>query len=133
MVGNVKSLKWLEGKWHQRGSALYEEWNFSGDTLANGMGYMLSDDGEQVPHEIMQIKNKNGHICFTALTQKQNNEVPVDFQIVAIKRNSFTAENMLHDYPQRIVYQLLGDSQMKAYIEKINKSDRRVFSFERVR
>lgn len=133
MAGSVKGFRWLEGKWHQRGSELYEEWNFSGDSVANGMAYMLSDDGEQVPHEIMQIKYRNGQFYFTALTQKQNNEVPVEFPIVLMKKSMFVAENKQHDYPQRIVYQRAGNSQIKAFIEKLNKSKRSLFSFERVR
>lgn len=128
---SLLQLKWLEGKWHQPNTDRFEEWHFASDTVANGTAYIMSDDGEAVLDEIMQIKNQGQKLWFTALVKKKDTEEPVSFEIVAIKENSFFAENAKHDFPQRIVYQLKGGNRLKAYIEDLKKTKRVNFLFQR--
>lgn len=129
---SVRQFQWLQGKWKQPNTDRYEEWNIANDSLANGMAYILSDDGEAVPDEIIQIRYRNGQFYYVTIVKKQNAELPVEFKIVSSNSGSLVAENPTHDFPQRIVYKLKKNGSLLAYIEDLQKTKRINFEFERV-
>ena len=129
---SVRQFQWLQGKWKQPNTDRYEEWNIASDSLANGMAYILSDDGEAVPDEIIQIRYRNGLFYYVTIVKKQNAELPVEFKIVSSSSGSLVSENPTHDFPQRIVYKLQKNGSLLAYIENLQKTKRINFEFERV-
>ncbi len=129
---SVRQFQWLQGKWKQPNTDRYEEWNIANDSVANGMAYYLSDDGEAVPDEIIQLRYRNGSFYYVTIVKKQKDELPVEFKVVTATSSTLIAENPDHDFPQRIVYKRKNDRSLVAYIEDLKKTKRVNFEFERL-
>lgn len=128
----LKNFKWLEGVWQQKGTDRFEKWTFVSDTIANGLAYIVSDDGEAVPDEILQLKATGGKVYYMPLVKNQNGGKVVEFPIIKSNSRMFAAENPHHDFPQRIVYIRKSATKLMAYIETLQKKKRIVFEFLKV-
>jgi len=131
-ANTLMNYKWLEGVWQQKGTDRFEKWTFASDTIANGLAYILSDDGEAVPDEILQLIATGGKVYYMPLVKNQNGGRVVQFLIVKSNEQMFVAENPQHDFPQRIVYKRKSATEMMAYIETLQKKKRSVFYFTKV-
>ncbi len=125
----VSDFNWLKGKWQEVHSGDIENWEFPGDTVGNGLGYIPNEEGEIVPNEVMQLVQRPDGFYFIALVNNQNGGQPVPFKITSWKTTSFVAENPGHDFPQRIIYNLKGNGKLQATIEGTLKGKRKQVKF----
>ena len=121
-------LSWLAGCWSsdsaEQGSG--EQWTpvFGGTLL--GIGRTVKD-GKTVSFEYMQIRaTKDGGIEFVA---QPGGRPPTAFSLLSIGDKSVTFENLKHDFPHRVVYELSGESELRARIEGMKNGTARVIEF----
>jgi hypothetical protein len=123
----LADLGWLSGSW-DNGDTLrrYEEqWMKPGGTSMLGMSRTVGK-GRTVAHEFLQIKqDTTGEIFYVANPSGQSQAA---FKLVKFGTGELVFENPEHDFPQRIVYRLNGDT-LVARIEGVNKGKQRGVDF----
>jgi hypothetical protein len=115
-----KNFEWLKGSWimkKKNGSAIMENWQQLNDSTLAGESMNFSVTGMSSVSENMQITFRNNSYNFVSIVNGQNNNEPVSFGITAYSENGFTAENPAHDFPKRIVYQLINKDSIYAFID----------------
>jgi Domain of unknown function (DUF6265) len=129
-------LMGLQGVWERYNgkNILYESWKKGADGQLYGKSYTLSAQ-DTIPVETMTLRHKGKQIIFSAIDMKENQAVPTDFSLTKTDRQSFFFENPSHDYPKRIVYDLVSKDSLHAWIDGgPNEKDSRVdFYFRRVK
>jgi hypothetical protein len=124
---SIKQFSWLVGNWKLEKEEAYEKWEVVNDTTLGGIGYHFKveehdkDETDIIFDESIRLISRGDKFYYIPAPRNQNGGKEVEFEIVSFTKNSFTAENLKHDFPNRIVYKLEGDNQLHAYIEGKNK------------
>jgi hypothetical protein len=126
---SVKYFAWLEGEWQLEGQPSFEVWQIQNDSLMLGGSYH-AEGKDYVRNENMQITYSNGQFYFIPTVFGQNGNKPVTFKIVSYTENSFIAENLQHDFPQRISYELTAPGKLSAYISGIDNELEKQVAFK---
>lgn len=116
----VKKFEWLKGSWimkKKNGGAIMENWQQLNDSTLAGESLNFSVTGMSSVVENMQITLRNNRYSFVSIVTGQNNNQPVSFNITSYSDTGFTAENPGHDFPKRIVYQLINKDSIHAFID----------------
>jgi Domain of unknown function (DUF6265) len=116
----VKNFEWLKGSWimkKKNSSAIMENWQQLNDSTMAGESVNFSVTGSSSVSENMQITFRNNRYNFVSIVNGQNNNEPVSFSITSYTDTGFTAENPAHDFPKRIVYQLINKDSIHAFID----------------
>ncbi|MFT3704016.1 MAG: DUF6265 family protein [Agriterribacter sp.] len=121
MIAQSKSssFNWLTGEWQmKRGDRkLTEHWEHTNDTLLNGRSYMVDSKGAQKLLESVELKYMEHSWYYVPIVQDQNNRQPIQFRIMLAEKNKFVAENLQHDFPKRITYELVTADSLHAWID----------------
>ena len=127
----LDDLRWLSGCW-DNGDTLrrYEEqWMKPAGTSLLGMSRTVAN-GKTVAYEFLQIRQeKTGDIFYMANPSGQEQAI---FKLVKFETGELIFENPEHDFPQRIIYHLKGDSLI-ARIEGMSKGKQRSSDFPMIR
>lgn len=117
-----KPLHGLTGLWKMdsKRGALYEEWQVSGDNQLMGRSYKINNNDTIVLENVV-ISLQGNAIFYTPVVRDQNNQQPVPFKLISYNNNRYVFENKEHDYPQRVIYELVSSSELRARIEGNNK------------
>jgi hypothetical protein len=131
-----KALHGLTGLWKMDGTrgGLYEEWQAGGDNQLKGRSYKIKNNDTVVLENVILSLQEND-IFFTPVVHDQNNQQPVPFKLVSYNNNRYVFENKGHDYPQRVIYELVSANELYARIEgsKNGKESGSDFVYRRVR
>ena len=123
----LNDLHWLSGCW-DNGDTLHrheEQWMKPAGTSILGMSRTVAN-GKTVAHEFLQIRQeKNGDIFYVASPSGQEQGF---FKLIKFDSGELVFENPEHDFPQRIIYRLKGDSLI-ARIEGTSKGKQRSSDF----
>lgn len=118
-AGDLRKLSWIAGCWASDGgeTGSVEQWMpLAGDTLL-GVSRIVKN-GKTIEHEFMQIRPENGRIAYIALPSGQTQ---ASFPLASVTDSKAVFENPQHDFPQRIVYELVqsasGPQRLHARIE----------------
>ena len=112
----LNALNWLAGCWFGRSgnNEFREHWMRPAGGLMIGMGRTMSG-GKLVSHEAMRIELDNtGTPVFVA---KPSGQLEASFKRVKSDEKSIEFENPMHDFPQRVKYQLNLEGGLDARIE----------------
>ena len=128
---DIEKLAWLAGCWAsddaEPGSG--ERWLLIGEVLI-GVSRTIRE-GKPAEVEHMEIGHlADGKLAFVAHPSGQR---AVTFVLRRIRDGEVVFENREHDYPQRIVYALEGDSKLRARIEGTQADAPRVVEFPMTR
>lgn len=131
-----KPLFGLIGSWKMdspRGT-IYEEWQVRGDTQLSGRSYKIKNNDTLVLENVI-ISLQGNTIFYTPVVQDQNNQQPVPFRLISCNNNRYVFENKEHDYPQRVIYDLVSANDLRARIEgsKGGKEMGSDFNYSRVK
>ena len=75
----------------------------------------------------MQIRAvESGQLAFIAMPSGQKTVV---FPLLRLGETEVVFENPQHDFPQRVIYQLEGETKLRARIEGMRKGALRVIEF----
>jgi len=119
LFGQQSEFSWLMGTWKEKDENAFEVWTKEGDWLS-GSAYKIDPSGNKTfTEEIKLVKKGNDFYYVPDVAGPQG---PVEFRITAFDKNSFTAENPLHDFPKKIVYKKISDQQLEATISHADTS-----------
>ena len=127
-AADISQLAWLGGCWKsdtaEPGSG--EHWlPLAGGTLL-GVSRTVKQ-GKTVEFEFMQIRAaESGQLAFIAMPSGQKTVV---FPLLRLGETEVVFENPQHDFPQRVIYQLEGETKLRARIEVMRKGALRVIEF----
>jgi hypothetical protein len=117
-TNEFKPLHGLTGLWKMDGKrgAIYEEWQVSGDNQLTGRSYKINNN-DTILLENVVISLQGNAIFYTPVVRDQNNRQPVPFKLISYNNNKYVFENKEHDYPQRVIYELVSANDLRARIE----------------
>lgn len=125
-----KKLFALEGVWKMNGkrAVICEEWKRIGKNYMQNKGYMIKGADTTITERVALTKTKEG-IFYTSTVEDQNNKKPIAFKMTSATENMFVFENPGHDFPKRIVYQLVSADSLHAFIDDAAEGTKKVQHF----
>lgn len=114
----MQQLTWMEGEWHSKmqGKEIIEKWKLEDDSTLVGTSYFVKEL-DTLLSENMTISIRNGDLCFNAQVSDQNDGETVPFKVLKMEEKKVHFENLLHDFPQQIVYYSTTKDSLAAYID----------------
>jgi len=109
----------LEGKWimkTKRGTIIGEEWIKVDDSYLQNKGFFIKGADTIITERVSLKETKEG-IFYTSTVEDQNNKQPIPFKLTSSVDHTFIFENPEHDFPKRIIYQLISSDSLHAYID----------------
>lgn len=119
-MDNTKKFEWLKGTWMMKkknGGAIIETWIIGNDSTLNGESLSISATGISKVLESLELSHRKGEYYYTSTVKGQNNNQAVSFKITSHSETGFVAENPEHDFPKRIIYELIGKDSVHAFID----------------
>ncbi|MGC4100652.1 DUF6265 family protein [Ferruginibacter sp.] len=115
---DFKRLYALEGTWRMKTKRglLCEEWKKINDDHLQSRGYIIRNN-DTIINERVALTRQGDDIFYTSTVENQNNKQPVAFKMTKQQGNSFIFENPQHDFPKRIVYELVNTDSLHAFID----------------
>jgi Domain of unknown function (DUF6265) len=113
-----KQLYALEGVWRMqtKKGAIHEVWRKVNKNYLRSTGFFVKDK-DTVVTERVALQNLSDDIYYTSAVEEQNNKRPVSFTLTSGKGGVFIFENPKHDFPKRIVYELVNNDSLHAWID----------------
>jgi hypothetical protein len=123
----LESFASLAGCWERndRGSIFAEMWMKPAGTSIMGTGRTVKN-GKTADYEYLRIEQREDAIYYVAKPRANAQETA--FKLVKWAANDFVFENPEHDFPQRILYKINGDS-LTARIEGTRNGKTSAFDF----
>ena len=113
-----KKLYALEGTWKMKTKKgfLCEEWKKMNKNYMQSRGYMIKGTDTTINERVALTRTKDD-IYYTSTVEDQNEKKPVAFKLTSANGHVFIFENPVHDFPRRIVYDLVTPDSLHAYID----------------
>jgi uncharacterized protein YciI len=115
----------LLGTWKMENKEVYEHWDKLNDQTLKGFSYEIKD-GHMTVSEYLDITQSNNKIIYTATVLNQNQRKGINFKLTKTD-STFTFENPNHDFPKRIVYQKLTDTEI---LVQVSDGTKKGFSYK---
>ncbi|MDP1621845.1 MAG: DUF6265 family protein [Bacteroidales bacterium] len=100
----------LHGTWKVENREVYEHWDRLNDNSLKGFSYHFKN-GQMTVSEYVDIYRTENEIIYTAAVLNQNQGKGIDFKLVKTD-SAFIFENPDHDFPKRISYQKITDTEV---------------------
>lgn len=131
---SVEVAGWLGGCWQReaRGRLVTEHWMKPAGGAMLGMSRTVSNN-KMTEYEFLQIRQQDdGEVYYIA---KPSGQPEASFKLIKSGPHELIFANPQHDFPQRIIYRLEGESSLKARIEgSVNGKERGIdFPYSRIR
>lgn len=104
----------LVGTWKTENKETYEHWDQPNANTMKGFSYRMKD-GQMIISEYLDISKRGKDIIYTAVVLNQNQGKGIEFKLTKTD-SAFTFENQTHDFPKKIVYQKVSDTQVKVWV-----------------
>ena len=119
----LEKMNWLLGNWENEmpEGVLTETWTKENDSTFSGTTYFIINKEDTVHSETIILKQQNDELIYRPTVKGQNNDEPLDFKLSSESENSFSFENPKHDYPQKIVYKKVNETNLVATISGIQQ------------
>lgn len=117
---STMQFEWLKGGWvmkTKKGNTIIENWSITNDSTLAGKSSYISSAGTSTVSETLQLVYRNAGYYYISAVKNQNNNEAVSFTITHYSAKGFIAENPKHDFPKRIVYELVTTDSLHAYID----------------
>lgn len=113
----LEKMNWLTGNWEQKlpDGTLKETWTKQNDSTFIGNSYFINTK-DTVHFESIKLTQKDEELIYSATVVGQNNDEAVDFKLTSDADNTFAFENPAHDYPQKITYKKVNETNLIATI-----------------
>jgi Domain of unknown function (DUF6265) len=114
----LKTFSFLTGSWEMKTKTgkIVERWQKHSDSLT-GSSHKYNAKGDSILTETIVLKKIDGTWNFCVTGYEKGNEGKTNFTLISTANNTFTFENKAHDFPQQIVYQNKGKTELLAWIE----------------
>jgi len=131
----LNKIHWLVGNWEYKSKInITESWRIVSDTLLAGNSYTIRGT-DTLSSEKTEIVLKRGKLIYNVQVKEQNNGIVIPFLMTKCTNDSLIFENVLHDFPQKIIYKKIDNDNIVAAIEgKIEgKTKHKDFFYKRVK
>jgi hypothetical protein len=127
----LEKMNWLIGNWENEmpEGVLTETWTKENDSTFSGTTYFIINKEDTVHSETIILKQLNDELVYRPTVKGQNNDEPVDFKLSSESENSFSFENPKHDYPQKIVYKKVNETNLVATISGMQQGKQSTESY----
>lgn len=134
-AGPLQKASWILGEW-QNGSnhGIYTEtWTQENDSTYTAESYYIIEN-DTPSNESIRLEQHGNGLLYIPTAAGQNNNQPVTFRQTSATDKQLVFENPNHDFPSTIVYTLVNDDSLVAYIagKKAEKPDTLFFPMNRV-
>lgn len=111
LPGKIKELSWLMGRWEDKSEQgmLSETWKALNDSTYTAETY-YETQGDTVFAEKIRLEEHRNGIAYIPVVSDQDGGKPVTFRLTSSGRSRAVFENKRHDFPRKLVYELIGDS-----------------------
>lgn len=114
----------LQGSWKMENKEIFEHWDKLNENSLKGFSYSVKN-GQIIVSEYLDISRTENEVFYTATVLNQNQGEGITFKLVEAD-NTYTFENLHHDFPKRIVYQKLSDAEV---FVQVSDGQERGFSY----
>jgi len=116
-----KQLHVLQGTWKMqtKRGAVCEEWKLLNKDCLQSRGYYIKG-ADTIVNETVVLQNKANGVFYTSTVVNQNEGKPTRFKLTSSANSKFVFENPEHDFPKRIVYELVNRDSIHAFIDDGN-------------
>jgi hypothetical protein len=114
---SLTTFGWLKGEWISKSSSstTSESWRKVSEVTLEGIGVTEQNDANKPKtEETLRLVEMSDQVFYIA--KVGHNELPVAFEAVSCGKNNVTFENLKHDFPKRLVYQLLAEDKMSVTV-----------------
>lgn len=113
----LKVANWLLGDWQNvsANGTYTESWVQQNDSMYNGQSYFIIEN-DTPSRESITIECIGHDVFYKPTVDGQNNNQPVAFKLTFASEKQLVFENRKHDFPQKIVYNLIHTDSMVAWI-----------------
>lgn len=114
----LEKMSWLVGEWENTmpEGVLTETWSKSNDSTFIGKTLFINEK-DTLHSEDIVLTQKGENLLYIPTVKGQNDDKPVEFKMMESKiENEFAFENPKHDYPQKIVYKKVNETNLVAAI-----------------
>ncbi len=113
----LKKMEWLVGSWEQKlpDGTISETWKKENDSTFSGKSFFIKEK-DTIHLESIKLTQKADDLLYIPTVSGQNNNEPTTFTLTSDAENAFTFENPAHDYPQKISYKKVSDTNLIATI-----------------
>ncbi|OYU81892.1 MAG: hypothetical protein CFE23_03185 [Flavobacterium sp. BFFFF1] len=113
----INNASWVVGRWENasRAGLLVETWKKQDDsTYIGSSAFMVGNETKFF--EKIKLEQHDTIVTYTATVKDQNNGEPVSFNLTSATKTQLVFENPGHDFPQKIIYNLVGNDSLIAEI-----------------
>ena len=110
----VARVEFLLGTWQVEGKQTYESWTKVAGTLI-GESYKIIQGNKKVTEE-MEIKFADNKVVYTATVLNQNDGRSIPFVLNTAEKETFSFENLQHDFPSKIQYKVLSNTGLRVSV-----------------
>jgi hypothetical protein len=116
--GKLKKMEWIIGSWEQKlpDGVITETWKKENDSTYSGESFFIVKEKDTTHLESIMLTQKGDDLLYIPTVSGQNNNEPVMFTLTSDAGNTFSFENPSHDYPQKITYKKISDTNLLATI-----------------
>ncbi|SHH19817.1 DUF6265 family protein [Flavobacterium defluvii] len=120
---NLAKAEWFIGEWGNKSAEgeLTERWKKENDSVYLGESYFVVGQNDTVFAEHVRLEEANGKLAYIVTVPGQNQELPVSFEMTSASDNQIVFENPKHDYPNKIIYNLVEKDSLIAEISGLKK------------
>ena len=111
---SIEQIEWILGTWQSEklGRSTSETWIQVSDNTFEGIGSSQTASGKFV--ETLRIVKMAEQVFYIAKTP--GNLFPVAFELKECRDNRAVFENVKHDFPQKLDYQLVSNDTLKIVV-----------------
>ena len=111
---SVEKLDALLGKWKVENKDSYEVWEKEAKTL-KGYAFKLVNGKKQIS-ETLKISISEKDIIYVATVPDQNDGEAIPFTLNPTVQDQLSFENLLHDFPKKIQYKMIGNDKIHVHV-----------------
>lgn len=103
---------WLMGTWESQSAkrTYTESWQRISANTAEGRSEVRDQNNNVIGKESLRLLNMGGNTFY--LAKVKANAMPIPFKLVECTQNQMKFENIHHDFPKSLTYQLEGKSRL---------------------
>lgn len=123
IYSKLAKAEWFIGEWGNKSAdgELTERWTKENDSVYLGESYFVVGQNDTVFAEHVRLEEVNGKLAYIVTVPGQNQELPVSFEMTSAADNQIVFENPKHDYPNKIIYNLVEKDSLIAEISGLKK------------
>lgn len=130
----LEKANWFLGRWKNNSPEgnLSESWKKINDSTFFGESYFVIKK-DTVFVETIQLEERNSKLSYIVTVPNQNDEKPVSFELTRSNTAQMVFENPNHDFPDKIIYNQVGNDSLLAEISgmKDGKIKKEVFRMKK--